>query len=85
MIGTYGTIRNTMYSIQNKNHPLFKITNNWDLLSKLLTVQFSELTKEDLALEAGKENELISRIAARLKIPQEAVIDIIQENFPENI
>ena len=74
-----------MDTIQSNNHLPFKITGNWHVLSKLLKVQFSQLTKEDLAFEAGKENELLYRIATRLNKKQEDVIGIIKENLPKNI
>ena len=74
-----------MDTIQSNKHLPFKITGNWYILSKLLKVQFSQLTKEDLAFEAGKENELLYRIATRLNKKQEDVIGIIKENLPKNI
>lgn len=74
-----------MDTIQSNSQLPPKITRNWHVLSKLLKVQFSQLTKEDLTYETGKENELLNRISVRLNKKQEDVIAIIKENLPEKI
>lgn len=66
----------------NKDQEAFKITGNWDLQSKQLKEKFSQLTDSDLKFEAGKENELITRVETRLHKNREEVINIIKKGQP---
>jgi uncharacterized protein YjbJ (UPF0337 family) len=61
-----------------------KITGNWDTQSKLLKEKYSQLTDADLKFEAGKEEELISRVETKLNKKREEVINIIKKGLPEN-
>jgi len=66
----------------NKSAEAFKITGNWDLQSKQLKEKYSQLTDADLKFEAGKENELITRVETRLHKNREEVINIIKKTQP---
>lgn len=58
----------------------FKITGDWNKLSKKLKEKFPKLTDSDLKFEAGKENQLLTRIETRLDKKRHEVITIIQKN-----
>jgi uncharacterized protein YjbJ (UPF0337 family) len=57
----------------------FKITGDWKVQSKNLKEKFSQLTDEDLKFEAGKENELLTRVEARLGKKREEVIELVKK------
>lgn len=57
----------------------FKITGNWDTMSKQLKEKFAQLTDDDLKFEAGKENELLNRVETRLNKKRVEVINIIKK------
>lgn len=64
--------------------PLFKMNSNynWDWHSKLrLKEKYGQLTLADLKFEAGQENELIRRIASRLKKTYWEVNDILKNLY----
>jgi hypothetical protein len=56
-----------------------KLFANWDVQSKELRIQFADLTDEDLALEEGKESELIIRVSVRLNLKHEEVIILFKK------
>lgn len=68
-----------------KSNEPFKITGNWDKQSKQLKEKFSQLTDSDLKFEAGKENELLTRMETRLNKKREEVISIIKKGQPEKV
>lgn len=68
-----------MHHPEVKNVEPFKITGNWNNQSKILQEKFEQLTDEDLELEADGEEELLSRIQARLHKKREEVINIIRK------
>lgn len=74
-----------MDTSQNKSNETFKITGNWNAQSEQLKEKFSQLTDADLKFEAGKENELLSRVESRLNKKREEVINIIKKTQTENV
>ena len=68
---------------KNQSNQAFKINGNWDVQSKQLKNQFSQLTDEDLKVEQGKEHEMIGRVESRLNKSREEVIGIINNNQPK--
>lgn len=59
-----------------------KITGNWDTQAKLLKEKFPQLTDTDLRFVNGKENELVTRIGARLNKKPNEVVNIIKKGQP---
>ncbi len=57
----------------------FKIAGNWEHSSKQLMKNHPKLTEEDVKLESGKENELLSRVEKKLNLKREEVISQIKE------
>jgi hypothetical protein len=55
----------------------FKISGNWDVLSKALHTRFPQLTEADLKFEEAKEDELLKRLETRLGKKREDVISIL--------
>lgn len=70
-----------MATVKGKSKWGFKIKGDWLFQSRQLMSQFSQLTKADLRFEAGKEDELLSRIGARLNKKREDVIAIIKKGL----
>lgn len=68
-----------MDTTQNKTGEAFKISGDWSAQSKQLQEKFPALTNEDLKFEAGKENDLLTRVEARLNKKREEVINIIRK------
>jgi len=56
----------------------FTVTGNWTMLAKNLKAKFAQLTESDLKFEAGKENDLITRIEARLHKTRDEVILLLK-------
>jgi len=71
----------TPEATQIKTPETFKITGNWDAQSKLLKERFSQLTDADLKFETGKENDLLTRVQAKLNKKREEVISIIDKSL----
>ena len=67
----------------NLNGAPFKITGNWNSQSRILKEKFAQLTDADLKYEAGKEEELLSRVEARLNKNRHEVINIINKGNPD--
>ncbi len=71
----------TPETTQIKTPEAFKIKGNWEAQSKLLKERFSQLTDADLKFEAGKENELLTRVQTKLNKKREEVINIIDKSL----
>lgn len=69
-----------MDSNQSKNENAFKITGNWEDVSRKLKTAYPQLTDTDLKFEPGKEHELLAKIESRLSKKREDVINIIKQN-----
>jgi uncharacterized protein YjbJ (UPF0337 family) len=70
---------------QNKSASTFKVTGNWEAQSKALKSQFNQLTDADLKLEAGKDEEMLSRVQTSLGKNREDVIAIIKKGQLEKV
>jgi hypothetical protein len=57
----------------------FRITGDWDILSKLLKQKYSQLTDTDLVREADKDDELLHRLQRRLSRNRDGIIEIIKD------
>lgn len=68
-----------------KTSDAFKVKGNWADQSRDLKSRFSELTDEDLKIEQGKENEMLSRVETRLNKNRDEVISLIKQNEPKTI
>lgn len=71
-----------MDATQNKNTE-FKMTGDWAAQSKILKEKFAQLTDIDLKFEAGKENELLTRLETKLHKKRDEVINIIKKGQPQ--
>lgn len=60
----------------------FKISDDWDLKSKLLRRRYPQLTPSDLSLIKADENDLLERIQQRLNKKRAEVIEIIKNTVP---
>lgn len=67
------------YKMENTNNEAFKITGEWPPQAAKLQEKFKQLTDADLKFEAGKENELISRISSRINKKHGEVIDLLKQ------
>ena len=56
----------------------FRITGDWNTLSKLLKQKFSQLTDADLVREPDRDDELLHRMQRRLSRNRDGVIEIIK-------
>lgn len=54
---------------------------DWEKLSIKLTRKYRHLTEEDLAFEAGQEDQLINRLAQRLKRKREYVVFTLKKGL----
>jgi hypothetical protein len=66
----------------NKSGTSFTIIGDWAVQSKELRKKYSRLTDQDLKFEAGKENELLSRIEKKLNKKRDEVISMIRKVQP---
>lgn len=71
-----------MNTNENKSEDAFTITGNQEDQSKNLKEKFPQLTNADLSFKKGKENELLTKVPARLNKNREEVINIIKKGFP---
>lgn len=62
-----------------KQNRKFEVTGNRDKQSKKLKKRFPQLTDTDLSFEAGKENEMVKRIRAKLNQTNEEVIFFLKK------
>jgi hypothetical protein len=74
-----------MESTKSKTTETFKMNGNWEAQSKQLKKTYAQLTDADLKFEAGKENELLSRMETRLNKNREDVIGIIKKGQPAKV
>lgn len=56
-----------------------KITGNWSELKTKLQAKYPNLTDMDLTYSAGKEDELVSRLAKKLTKTEEEITDVIDD------
>lgn len=56
-----------------------KIEGNWNEIKSKLKEKFSQLTDEDLTFLAGKEEELLGRLARKTGLGREEIIDIFED------
>ena len=71
-----------MNAIDENERETFKISGDWDLLSKLLRRRFPQLTPSDLEFQRDGEKDLLKRMGNRLNKKQAEVIAIINETLP---
>ena len=69
-----------MEIIQSQTGEIFKISDNWEKQSKKLIEKYSVLSEADLQYEAGKENELLTRVETKLNKKRDDVINIINKS-----
>ncbi len=62
-----------------KSKDEFKVTGNWNEQAKMLKEKYAQLTDADLKFEAGKENDLLFRIASRINKKRDEVINILKK------
>lgn len=66
----------------NDEHQTFKITDDWDVKTKLLRRRFPQLTLSDLKFEKNGEDGLLEKIGKRLNKKRAEVIEIITNTIP---
>jgi uncharacterized protein YjbJ (UPF0337 family) len=71
-----------MNTVPNKNTEPFKIIGDWAAQSRSLQEKFAQLTDADLKFVEGKEDELLTRVEARLNKKRGEVINIIRKGQP---
>jgi hypothetical protein len=69
----------TMTTQPNKSAEAFTITGSWTILSKQLRVKFPHLNDADLKFVPGNENDLLSRLSAKLHKTNEELVTLIQK------
>ncbi|HLG04140.1 MAG TPA: hypothetical protein VI731_11130 [Bacteroidia bacterium] len=70
-------------TVESKSPEPFKITGDWDVISKRLQEKFTELNAEDMKFETGHEEDLVKRVKAKLKKGHEETIHLIRKAFTE--
>jgi hypothetical protein len=63
----------------------FKVVGNWDTQSKALKEKYTQLTDADVKCETGKEEEMITRVSARLNKDREEVVNILHKGQPAKV
>lgn len=63
----------------NKSTEAFTITGNWTVLSKQLKAKFPHLNDADLKFVPGSENDLLSRLSAKLHKTNDELVTLIQK------
>jgi len=58
-------------------------TEEWDIVKKKFTRKYNHLSEEDLAFEPGKEEELISRLAHRVKRSRDYVLFTLKKELAD--
>jgi uncharacterized protein YjbJ (UPF0337 family) len=74
-----------MQTTHTKQEEKFGITSNWEDQAKTLKEKYSDLTDNDLKLDPGKEEELVTRLEKRLSKKREEVIAIIKKGQPAKV
>jgi hypothetical protein len=62
---------------RNKSQDHFHITGNWALVSRKLQDEFPTLEDEDVRLEPGNEEDLLTRLGIRLRKERHELIHLI--------
>jgi uncharacterized protein YjbJ (UPF0337 family) len=57
----------------------FKITGNWAEQAKALKAKFPKLSDSDLKFEAGKEEQLLSKLATALNKKKDEVMNLLKK------
>jgi len=65
---------------QNSDLQNFAMNADWEARSRGLQYQYPLLSDADLFYEAGKENELFSRLETRLNLTREEVVTLLQKD-----
>jgi hypothetical protein len=68
-----------MEELKNKSAEVFKVVGNWSTQSVALKEKFAQLTDADLKLEVGKEEDMLTRVCARLHKNRDEVVNIIKK------
>ncbi len=55
----------------------------WDILKLKFTRKYNRLSDEDLAFEEGKEDELIDRLAARIRRNRDYVLFTLKKGLSD--
>ncbi|WP_353197267.1 hypothetical protein [Parapedobacter defluvii] len=55
----------------------------WEILKKKLRRKYNHLSDEDLAFEQGKEDELVSRLANRIKRTRDYVLFTLKKGLAD--
>lgn len=55
----------------------------WEILKKKFRRKYNHLSDEDLALEPGKEDELINRLANRVKRTEDYVLFTLKKGLAD--
>jgi hypothetical protein len=63
--------------------PFFEVKGDWQAQSIQLKSKFPFLTDGDLKLEAGRENEMLKSMEARLHMNRAEVVEIIEKNYQD--
>ncbi|MDI1232771.1 MAG: hypothetical protein PSX81_00660 [bacterium] len=71
-----------MDKVQNNQNDAFKVTATWAKQCIQLKEKYAQLTDSDLSCEAGKEEEMLTRVEARLHKNRKEVMDIIKQSQP---
>ena len=56
-----------------------ELASHWDEIKEKLRQQFSTLTDEDLWMENGNQDELLSKLEAKLGMPKKEIYDMISQ------
>jgi len=65
-----------------KHDASFKVTSHWGEQSKALKTKYAQLTETDLKCVPGKEDELVARLAEKLKMKPNEVLNILKNAVP---
>jgi len=57
-------------------------TSDWARQAKILKEKYSQVTDKDLILEAGRDEELLSRLQRRLSRNRDGIIEILKSMEP---
>jgi len=55
----------------------------WEILKKKFTRKYNHLSDEDLAFEQGKEEELVNRLASRIKRTRDYVLFTLKKGLAD--
>lgn len=72
-----------MDATKNTTPETITLAGDWNAQSKELKTRYTQLTDADLKFEPGKENDLISRVQARLNKKRGEVIELLRSGQVE--